>query len=120
VYHLQGGILRYLETVPPEDSRWTGECFVFDQRVTVAHGLAPGSSVLCHACRRPVDADGLKSPHYIVGVSCADCHAERSDAQRAGYAERHRQELLAAARNEAHIGAPPAESPGARQRPTAW
>jgi UPF0176 protein len=105
VYHLQGGILKYLETVPADESRWEGECFVFDQRVTVAHGLAPGSYSLCHACRRPVSAEGLSSQHYVEGVSCDACHAERTDAQRARAAERHRQERLAEARGEAHIGA---------------
>lgn len=105
VYHLQGGILKYLETVPVEESRWEGECFVFDQRVTVGHGLAPGSYTLCHACRRPVSAEGLLSPHHAEGVSCDACYAERTDAQRARAAERHRQERLAKARGEAHIGA---------------
>lgn len=105
VYHLKGGILRYLESVPVEDSRWNGECFVFDQRVTVKHGLELGSHELCHACRRPVSEADRASPLYVSGVSCAACHDERSDAQRAGYAERHRQEHLAAARGEAHIGA---------------
>jgi len=105
VYHLQGGILRYLETVPPDESRFEGECFVFDQRVAVGHGLVPGETILCHACRRPVDAAGLLSPLYREGVSCAACHHERTDAQRAGYAERHRQEQLARKRGEPHIGA---------------
>ncbi|MFT4026587.1 MAG: rhodanese-related sulfurtransferase [Novosphingobium sp.] len=105
VYHLQGGILKYLETVPPEQSLWQGECFVFDQRVAVGHGLAPGTHVLCHACRRPVSAEGQQSPHYVEGISCAACHDERSDEQRAGYAERHRQEKLAEGRGEAHVGA---------------
>jgi UPF0176 protein len=105
VYHLQGGILKYLEDVPAEQSLWQGECFVFDQRVSVGHGLAPGSYDLCHACRRPVDEIALASPLYAEGVSCPTCYPERNDAQRAGYAERHRQERLAAARGEAHIGA---------------
>ena len=105
VYHLRGGILKYLETVPPEQSLWQGECFVFDQRVSVAHGLAPGSHALCHACRRPVNAADQASPQYEEGVSCPACYAERSDEQRAGYRERHRQEELAAARGQAHIGA---------------
>ena len=105
VYHLRGGILKYLETVPPEQSLWQGECFVFDQRVSVAHGLAPGSHALCHACRRPVNAADQASPQYEEGVSCPACHAERSDEQRAGYRERHRQEQLAATRGQAHIGA---------------
>ncbi len=105
VYHLQGGILNYLETIPAERSLWEGECFVFDQRVTVGHGLAPGSYTLCHGCRRPVGATDLASPLYVEGVSCPTCHAERTEEQRAGYAERHRQESLAEARGEAHIGA---------------
>lgn len=107
VYHLKGGILKYLETVPPEQSLWQGECFVFDQRVTVGHGLAPGSFALCHACRRPVSAADRRSPLYEEGVSCPACHAERTDAQRARYRERHRQQCFAATRGEAHIGAPP-------------
>ena len=105
VYHLQGGILKYLETVPAEISRWEGECFVFDQRVTVGHGLVPGTYDLCHACRRPISAEGHLSPHYVAGVSCEACYPERTDAQRASYAERHRQERLAEGRGEAHIGA---------------
>lgn len=105
VYHLQGGILKYLETVPPEHSLWQGECFVFDQRVSVGHGLSPGTHALCHACRRPVSAEDRASALYVEGVSCPGCHPERSDAQRAGYAERHRQEGLAQSRGQAHVGA---------------
>ena len=105
VYHLKGGILKYLETVAPEDSLWEGECFVFDQRVSVGHGLAPGTHELCHACRRPVNAEDRASPLYETGVSCPACYAERTDEQRAGYRERHRQEAIAATRGTAHIGA---------------
>lgn len=105
VYHLKGGILKYLETVPAEQSMWKGECFVFDQRVAVGHGLVPGTHALCHACRRPVSEADRASPHYVAGVSCPACHAERSEAQRAGYAERERQEQLARSRGEAHVGA---------------
>jgi UPF0176 protein len=105
VYHLQGGILKYLETVPPEQSLWQGECFVFDQRVAVGHGLAPGSHQLCHACRRPVSQADCASPLYEAGVSCPACHDERTDEQREGYRERHRQETFAANRGQAHIGA---------------
>ena len=105
VYHLKGGILKYLETVPEEDSLWRGECFVFDQRVTIGHGLTPGSHALCHACRRPVNAQDQASPLFEEGVSCPACHAERSDEQRASYRERHRQEALAAMRGVAHVGA---------------
>jgi UPF0176 protein len=105
VYHLQGGILKYLETVPPEQSRWEGECFVFDQRVSVVHGLDQGECELCHACRMPIRPDDRASPLFQEGVSCPACHAERTAEQRAGYAERERQTRLAAARGQAHIGA---------------
>lgn len=105
VYHLRGGILKYLETVPPEDSLWQGECFVFDQRVSVGHGLVPGTHALCHACRRPVTAADQASPLYEEGVSCPACHASRTEAQREGYRERQRQEMLAARRGTAHVGA---------------
>jgi UPF0176 protein len=105
VYHLQGGILKYLEEVPAEHSLWQGECFVFDQRVSVGHGLVPGSLTLCHACRRPVSAADQAAPEYEDGVSCPACFAERTAEQRAGYRERHRQEALAAQRGEMHVGA---------------
>ncbi|MES2097127.1 MAG: rhodanese-related sulfurtransferase [Pseudomonadota bacterium] len=105
VYHLSGGILKYLEEVPADQSRWEGECFVFDERVAVGHGLAIGRHELCRACRMPISPDDRASPLYVEGVSCPACHATRDEQQRAGYAERHRQERLAAARGEAHIGA---------------
>ncbi|TPG43627.1 rhodanese-related sulfurtransferase [Sphingomonas koreensis] len=105
VYHLKGGILTYLERMPSEESLWRGECFVFDQRVAVTHDLTSGSNALCHACRRPVGEEDRLSPLYVAGVSCPTCHAERTDEQRAGYAERHRQTLLAARRGDSHIGA---------------
>ena len=105
VFHLKGGVLAYLEQVRAEESRWQGECFVFDQRVAVTHGLAPGSHELCHGCRMPVSVADRASPLYAAGVSCPRCHADRSDEQRAGYAERHRQTQLAEARGQAHVGA---------------
>jgi UPF0176 protein len=105
VYHLKGGILKYLETVPEAASLWQGECFVFDQRVTIGHGLVQGTHELCHACRRPVHAEDLASPLFEAGVSCPACHSERTEAQRASYRERHRQERLAAERGQAHVGA---------------
>jgi len=105
VYHLKGGILRYLEEVPAESSLWRGECFVFDQRVAVGHGLAAGSYGLCHACRRPVSDADKASALYEDGVSCPACHSERTEAQREGARERHRQEQLARAQGRAHIGA---------------
>ena len=105
VFHLKGGILRYLETVPEEESLWEGECFVFDQRVTVRHGLEPGSYAMCHACRRPITGEDKASPLYAEGVSCPACHDERSEADRARYAERQRQEELAEKRGTEHLGA---------------
>ena len=113
VYHLKGGILKYLETVPEELSMWRGECFVFDQRVSVGHGLAPGTHALCFACRRPVSMADAASPLYEEGASCPACHHERTDAQREAYRERHRQEQLAAAEGRAHVGATlPEKQPG--------
>ncbi|QKS00040.1 rhodanese-related sulfurtransferase [Sphingomonas sp. CL5.1] len=105
VYHLEGGILKYLETVPAAESLWEGECFVFDERVTVVHGLETGSHALCRGCRRPVSSADRASSGYVEGVSCPACHAERSDSQRAGYAERMRQTRFAEARGEPHVGA---------------
>ena len=104
VFHLKGGILKYLEEVPAADSAWAGECFVFDERVAVGHGLAPGTHGLCRACRMPVSEADRGSPLYEEGVSCPRCHDMRDDADRARYAERHRQALLAEARGEAHVG----------------
>ena len=105
VHHLKGGILKYLEDVPQAESRWSGDCFVFDQRVAITHGLAPGSHDLCHGCRMPVSADEKASPFYVEGISCPKCHAARDETQRAGYAERHRQVELAQARGDEHLGA---------------
>ncbi|HEX5644902.1 MAG TPA: rhodanese-related sulfurtransferase, partial [Erythrobacter sp.] len=105
VYHLKGGILKYLEQVPEEKSLWEGECFVFDERVTVGHGLAPGTHGLCRACRRPVSLEDQASPHFVEGISCPHCIGERGEEQRARYAERQRQEALARQRGRAHVGA---------------
>ncbi|CAM3124230.1 tRNA uridine(34) hydroxylase [Sphingomonas antarctica] len=105
VVHLRGGILRYLETMPEETSLFRGECFVFDQRVSVGQGLAVGTHALCFACRRPVSHADRQSPLYEEGASCAVCHAERSESQRASYRERHRQEMRAAQHGQAHVGA---------------
>ena len=104
VYHLEGGILKYLETMPEDQSRWQGECFVFDERVSVAHGLTPGQFTLCRSCRDPLSAADRTSPLYELGVSCAHCHSKTSDEQKAGYRERQRQVELAQARSVAHIG----------------
>lgn len=105
VFHLKGGILKYLETIPEEDSLWQGECFVFDRRVAVRHGLEVGEFVSCHACREPLAPEDLKSPLFVKGVSCPHCHDLTSAEQRARFAERQRQQELAAARGEAHLGA---------------
>ena len=105
VFHLKGGILKYLETIPEAESRWRGECFVFDNRVSVKHGLELGEHEVCHACRWPLDAAGRASPNYVVGVSCDHCIGERTDEQRERYATRQTQVELAEQRGEAHIGA---------------
>ena len=104
VFHLKGGILKYLEEVPAEESLWEGECFVFDERVSVQHGLAEGEAELCRACRQPLTSADRLSPHYVAGISCPYCHDSRTEADRARYAERHRQVALAAARGKPHIG----------------
>ena len=111
VHHLKGGILAYLEAVPREQSRWQGDCFVFDERVTVTHDLSPGDYELCRACRMPVNPEQRASPEFVEGVACPACYSERNEEQRAGYAERHRQVRLAESRGEAHVGAaqPPRE-----------
>ncbi len=104
VYHLQGGILRYLEEVEPEESRWQGECFVFDQRVAVAHGLEPGSHDLCFACRWPVSAADRASDLFEPGVTCPRCHDSWTPVQLQRFRTRQRQMVLAAARGERHLG----------------
>ena len=111
VYHLRGGILKYLETVPAEESLWQGECFVFDQRTTLAHGNAPGSHQLCHACRHPLSAADMASGDYVAGVSCPRCSHTLSDARKARFAERQKQMELAASRGRRHLGAAPAPKP---------
>lgn len=104
VHHLEGGILRYLEEVGPGDSKWRGDCFVFDERVSVGHGLVQGDHTLCRGCRMPVDSAGRASPHYIEGVCCDRCRDTRDDAQRLRYAERQRQIELARRRGQSHLG----------------
>ena len=95
--------------MPEAQSLWRGECFVFDQRVAVAHGLVEGVHSLCHACRMPVSPAGRADPRYVEGVSCPACHDARDATQRAGYAERQRQVELADRRGVAHVGAKPGE-----------
>ena len=94
VFHLKGGILKYLEDVSQEDSRWTGDCFVFDNRVSVGHGLHEGPHILCHGCRRPILPEDRDRPEYEAGVSCHNCHAETSAADKARFRERQRQLTL--------------------------
>jgi len=105
VYHLRGGILNYLEQVPEAESLWRGECFVFDNRVSVNHALAKGSYDQCHACRRPISAVDKASDRYQPGVSCPACYDSKSDAARQRFREREKQVRLARQRGEAHIGA---------------
>ena len=111
VYHLEGGILKYLEVIPAEQSLWQGECFVFDERVSVGHGLKPGPYELCRSCRHPVGDMERASPQFVRGVSCPRCFASRSDAEKAGLAERQRQVELARLRGVAHVGAKMTDKP---------
>ena len=104
VHHLQGGILRYLEAVDPAESRWRGECFVFDQRVAVNHRLEPGEHSLCHGCRMPLSPADRELPSYLEGVSCRHCADSLTPEDRHRFLERQRQVLLARRRGEAHIG----------------
>ena len=104
VFHLKGGILQYLEDVPAEDSLWDGECYVFDGRVSVGHGLVPGQNTSCGACRRPVTPEGRAHPDYEEGVCCPTCVNEYSATDRARFRERQQQMKLAAARGERHLG----------------
>ena len=105
VWHLKGGILNYLEQTPEEDTRWEGECFVFDSRVAVNHQLEKGSYDQCFACRFPIDDDQKQSPHYLPGVSCPRCVNAHTEQQKGRFAERQRQIGLAKRRGESHIGA---------------
>ncbi len=104
VVHLKGGILKYLEVVPEEESMWNGECFVFDQRVSVGHDLEPGSYDMCHACRQPITEEDKDSPHYQKGVSCPRCHDKLPEETKRRFAERQKQVELAKARGRQHIG----------------
>jgi UPF0176 protein len=104
VYHLQGGILKYLEEMPEEDNRWDGECFVFDTRVAVDRDLAEGGYVQCHACRRPLSTEDMASPDYQEGVSCPKCINEVDDERKEGLRERQKQVELARERGDEHIG----------------
>lgn len=109
VYHLKGGILKYLEETPEAQSLWRGECFVFDERVTVDHRLQPGGYDQCHACRRPISDSDKASPLYQKGVSCPRCYHQSDDEQKARFAERQKQIELARQRGETHLGHDPRE-----------
>lgn len=94
VYHLKGGILKYLEEVPADESLWEGECFVFDQRVAVGHGLNPGSYTMCRGCGNPVSEENMQSPYYVPGLCCPDCYDKLTEQQRMRFAERIKQRKL--------------------------
>ncbi len=104
VYQLEGGILNYLEQLPPEENEWRGECFIFDTRVALDRDLAEGSYVQCHACRRPLSSEDLASPDYRAGVSCPKCIDTLEPGRAARLAERAKQVALADERGEKHIG----------------
>ena len=104
VYHLKGGILKYLEEVPEEESLWEGACFVFDERVSVVHGLAEGDHQLCHACRNPITPEVRLSPKFEEGVSCPSCYDDRTEEDRQRFRDRQQQIELAKKRGEQHLG----------------
>lgn len=105
VYHLQGGILKYLETVPAEQSLWQGECFVFDERVSVGHGLIPGNYEFCRACRHPLSPEERQSTLFEQGISCPHCYGKVSEEKKRALAERQHQIELAQTRHAVHVGA---------------
>ncbi|MGH1412585.1 MAG: rhodanese-related sulfurtransferase [Pelagimonas sp.] len=111
VYHLKGGILKYLEETAPEDSTWNGECFVFDGRVSVGHGLQEGPHALCHACRKPILPSDKSNPAYEHGVSCHLCIDETSEDDKARFRERQKQISLAKARGDRHMHADVLDDP---------
>jgi UPF0176 protein len=104
VYHLQGGILKYLETVPEAESMWEGECFVFDQRVAVKHNLEVGEFDQCYACRHPLSPAEMQSTQYTAGISCPYCYDKLTEEKKASLTERQKQVILAKQRGQAHIG----------------
>jgi UPF0176 protein len=110
VYHLKGGILKYLEDVPEQETLWQGECFVFDERVTVNHHLEKGQYDQCHACRMPITESDKASPEYEIGVSCPHCYDKKSPEQKQRFAEREKQIELAKLRGEKHIGSEAAKA----------
>ncbi|MEO0441766.1 MAG: rhodanese-related sulfurtransferase [Pseudomonadota bacterium] len=121
VHHLKGGILKYLENVPEEQSSWEGDCFLFDQRVAVGHGLKQSDYGQCHACRMPLNAEDRQSEHYIPGESCPHCHETRTEEQRRRYRERQRQVEKAEQEGRAHLAQKLDKTPGEGFEPdTGW
>ena len=112
VYHLRGGILKYLEEVPPQESVWEGECFVFDNRVSVDHQLEKGRYDQCYGCRHPITEEDKHSGKYELGVCCPHCFDTLTEDQALRFRERQKQVELAAQRGEAHVGAPPPSRQG--------
>ncbi|MEJ6079824.1 rhodanese-related sulfurtransferase [Vibrio sp. 1-Bac 57] len=104
VYHLEGGVLKYLEEVPESETMWEGECFVFDNRVSVNHQLEKGQYDQCHGCRLPITEEDKKSEKYMQGVSCHQCHDSLSEQQKLRFLEREKQIRLSQGRGQAHIG----------------
>ena len=104
VYHLKGGILKYFESVSKEKSLWNGECFVFDDRVSVKHDLSVGDYDMCHGCRMPITETDKTSQKYIRGVSCPNCYDQTTEEQKSRYMSRQKQVDLAKQRNQNHIG----------------
>ena len=104
VNHLKGGILKYFEVVDEQDSMWIGECFVFDDRVSVRHDLSVGTFDMCHGCRMPITEEDKKSLSYIKGVACHKCFNEKTEEQKARYMSRQKQIEIARGRNQKHIG----------------
>ena len=104
VLQLEGGIIKYLEEIDPNDSQWEGECFVFDERVSLKHGLIKGEYDMCHACRMPIDENDKTSQHYVEGVSCPRCYDFHSKEKKEGFTERQKQIQIAKKQNKTHIG----------------
>ena len=107
VYHLKGGILKYLEDIPAQNSSWNGECFVFDGRVAVDHDLQPGSYGMCHACRMPLSEADMQHADYVDGISCHHCRSTQDPERTKRFAERQKQIALAKQRGESHLGTSP-------------
>lgn len=116
MYHLEGGILKYLEEVPQAESLWSGECFVFDERVAVNHNLQKGQYDQCHACRFPITEEDKRSDSYVPGVSCPQCVEHLTESQKQRFKEREKQNQLAKMRGETHIGGEVSQIISARKK----